>query len=52
MLEGSINIDGEDYRSGDYIIAAAGSSHGVVASAPGGLLLIRYNAVTSPGAVV
>jgi quercetin dioxygenase-like cupin family protein len=51
VLEGSINIDGQDYRTGDYIIAPAGSRHGVVASGPGGLLLIHYNAVTSPGAV-
>jgi quercetin dioxygenase-like cupin family protein len=50
VLEGSINIDGEDYRSGDYIIAPAGSRHGVVASAAGGVLLIHYDAVTSPGA--
>jgi quercetin dioxygenase-like cupin family protein len=50
VLEGSINIDGEDYRSGDYIIAAAGSRHGVVASVPGGLLLLHYNALTMQGA--
>ena len=50
VLEGSINIDGEDYRSGDHIIAPAGSRHGVVASVPGGLLLIHYNAHASPGA--
>ena len=50
VLEGSINIDGEDYRSGDYIIAAAGSSHGIVASVPGGLLLLHYNAFTTQGA--
>ena len=50
VLEGSINIDGEDYRSGDHIIAPAGSRHGVVASVPGGLLLVHYNAVASPGA--
>ena len=50
VLEGSINIDGQDYRSGDYIIAAAGSSHGIVASVPGGLLLLHYNAFTTRGA--
>jgi len=50
VLEGSINIDGQDYRSGDYIIAAAGSSHGIVASVPGGLLLLHYNAFTTQGA--
>jgi anti-sigma factor ChrR (cupin superfamily) len=43
VLEGVVNIDGQDYRAGDYIIAYAGSRHDAIRSARGGLALLHWN---------
>ena len=50
VLEGGFHIDGQDYTSGDSIIARAGSRHGVASSVPGGLLLLHWNALATHGA--
>jgi quercetin dioxygenase-like cupin family protein len=48
VLEGVINIEGRDYRPGDYVIAYAGSRHEIIRSASGGLLLLHWNALPAP----
>jgi quercetin dioxygenase-like cupin family protein len=48
VLEGVVNIQGQDYRPGDYVIAYAGSRHEVIRSASGGLLLLHWNALSAP----
>ncbi len=45
VLEGVINIDGEDYSPGDYTIAYAGTRHDAIRSAAGGLLFLHWNAL-------
>jgi quercetin dioxygenase-like cupin family protein len=45
VLEGVVNIEGWDYRPGDYVIAYAGSRHQIISSASGGLLLLHWNAL-------
>jgi len=47
VLEGVVNIDGQDYQPGDYVIAHAGSRHDVIRSASGGLLLLHWNAMAT-----
>jgi quercetin dioxygenase-like cupin family protein len=49
-LEGKINIDGHDYRPGDYVVAQAGTRHYTIVSAPGGLLLLHWSARSLKGA--
>ena len=48
VVEGVVNIEGRDYRPGDYVIAYAGSCHDVLRSASGGLLLLHWNAPALP----
>jgi anti-sigma factor ChrR (cupin superfamily) len=48
VLEGVVNIEGRDYRAGDYVIAYAGSRHDVIRSASGGLVLLHWNARPLP----
>jgi len=48
VLEGVVNIEGMDYRPGDYVIAYAGGRHDVIRSASGGLLLLHWNALSLP----
>ena len=48
VLEGVVNIEGRDYRAGDFVIAYAGSRHGVIRSASGGLLLLHWNVRALP----
>jgi len=48
VLEGLVTIEGRDYRPGDYVIAQAGSRHGVIRSASGGLLLLHWNTLALP----
>jgi len=47
VLEGVVNIDGQDYQPGDYVIAHAGSRHDVIRSARGGPLLLHWKAMTT-----
>ena len=44
VLEGVVNVDGQDYRPGDYTIAHAGSRHEIIRSASGSLVLLHWNA--------
>jgi anti-sigma factor ChrR (cupin superfamily) len=48
VLEGVVNVDGQDYRPGDYTIAHAGSRHEIIRSASGGLILLHWNALAAP----
>src|SRR5215469_12345553 len=48
VLEGVIDIDGQDYRVGDYTVAYAGSRDEANRSATGGLLLLHWNASAPP----
>ena len=48
VLEGVVDIDGQDYRFGDYTVAYAGSRHEAIRSATGGLLLLHWNAPAIP----
>jgi len=48
VLEGAVEIDGQDLRAGDYTVAYAGSRHEVIRSAAGGLLLLHWNALATP----
>jgi quercetin dioxygenase-like cupin family protein len=48
VLEGVVNIEGRDYRPGDYVIAYAGTRHEIIRSASGGLLLLHWNALPAP----
>jgi len=41
VLEGVVDIDGQDYRVGDYTVAYAGSRDEAIRSATGGLLLLH-----------
>lgn len=41
VLEGEVLIDGQEYRAGDYMLAATGSLHSEVSSRVGALMLIR-----------
>jgi anti-sigma factor ChrR (cupin superfamily) len=46
LLEGEVNIDGHDYRPGDYVVAQAGTRHDTIVSVPGALLLLHWNATS------
>lgn len=46
LLEGSMAHEGKLYRAGDYMLAPAGSRHGAITSAEGGLMLIRGEQVS------
>lgn len=48
VLEGVVNVDGQDYRPGDYTIAHAGSRHEIIRSPSGGLILLHWNALAVP----
>jgi quercetin dioxygenase-like cupin family protein len=48
VLEGVVNVDGQDYRPGDYTIAHAGSRHEIIRSTSGGLILLHWNALAAP----
>jgi anti-sigma factor ChrR (cupin superfamily) len=48
VLEGVVNVDGQDYRPGDYTIAHAGSHHEIIRSTSGGLILLHWNALAAP----
>ena len=48
VLEGVVNVDGQDYRPGDYTIAHAGSRHEIIRSASGSLILLHWNALAVP----
>jgi hypothetical protein len=50
VLEGAVTIDGKDYGPGDYTIAQAGTRHGTIVSAPGGLVLLHWNSAAALGA--
>lgn len=50
VLEGAVTIDGQDYGPGDYTIAQAGTRHGTIVSAPGGLVLLHWNSAAPLGA--
>ena len=50
VLEGEVNIDGHDYRRGDYVVAQAGTRHDTIVSVPGALLLLHWNATSLTGA--
>jgi anti-sigma factor ChrR (cupin superfamily) len=52
VLEGAITIDGQDYGPGDYTIAQAGTRHGTIVSALGGLVLLHWNSTAPLGAGV
>ena len=41
VLEGHVLIDGQEYRAGDYMLAATGSLHSELRSPEGALLMIR-----------
>jgi anti-sigma factor ChrR (cupin superfamily) len=43
VLEGAVTIDEEDYGPGDYTVAQAGTRHGTIVSAHGGLVLLHWN---------
>ena len=45
VLEGAVNINGQDYSPGDYTIAYAGTRHDAIHSAAGGLLLLHWGAL-------
>jgi anti-sigma factor ChrR (cupin superfamily) len=45
VLEGVVNIDGQDYCAGDYTVADAGSRHDVIRSGLGGLLHLHWSAL-------
>jgi quercetin dioxygenase-like cupin family protein len=44
VLEGVVNIGGQEYSRGDYTIAYAGTRHDAIRSAGGGLLFLHWNA--------
>jgi anti-sigma factor ChrR (cupin superfamily) len=50
VLEGEVNIDGHDYRPGDYVVARAGTRHDTIVSVPGGLLLLHWSTTSLTGA--
>jgi hypothetical protein len=50
VLEGEVNIDGHDYRPGDYVVAQAGTRHDTIVSVPGALLLLHWGATSLTGA--
>jgi anti-sigma factor ChrR (cupin superfamily) len=50
LLEGEVNIDGHDYRPGDYVVAQAGTRHDTIVSVPGALLLLHWGATSLTGA--
>lgn len=45
VLEGSVRMESETYRSGDYVVLAAGSDHPPVVSVDGCVVLIAYSGV-------
>jgi len=45
VLEGSVRMESEVYRAGDYIVLAAGSDHPLVVSAEGCVVFIAYAGV-------
>lgn len=48
VLDGVVDIDGQDYRAGDYTVAYAGSRHEAIRSVTGGLLLLHWNSLATP----
>jgi hypothetical protein len=48
VLEGEVNIERHEYRPGDYVVAQAGTD--TIVSAPGGPLLLHWNATSFTGA--
>ena len=48
--QGAVTTDGQDYGPGDYTIAQAGTRHGTIVSAPGGLVLLHWNSAAPLGA--
>ena len=47
VLEGIVNIDGQDYNAGDYTIAYAGTRHEAIRSAAGGLVYLHWSALSA-----
>jgi len=46
VLEGSVEIDGQTYSAGDYIVAPADSHHANIPSPNGALVLLHWNALS------